>query len=374
MDDSPDSRVPLLPAELVNSRIDENRLFEARFLFEKFSHEIDQPLREKIQRQLTKKIELAQQAFSQGEVLEQAGELEKAADSFAEATVLAIDYPELAQARQRVDLSLKLVSSLPDETVEPVKPEPHAASILSEILEVSAAPKLIARKPLLAVTLSALSMVRATIRSFFQQRKNQIVVASSLVVMLGLCSVFFLFRTESEPEISEENVPAKGFPTENVRAAIEPIEGLILPLREVDHFPPAPGVSSYLSEGENLSSPPPTSKEVTGQEPLPEGHEQASTSGRVSVPTPPVVEQKPKVEPASKTVHVRPLHIQALREEISDNHDSDTPERSSLDIYGSSWRLQEMNKLTRKQVASPKIKDVERESRVYETFSAGKIE
>ena len=362
MDDSPDSRVPLQPAELVSSRIEENRLFEASFLFNKFSQEIDQPLREKIHRQLTERIELAKQAFSRGELLEQAGDLEQAADSFREVAVLAIDHPGLVQARQRVDISIQLVSSLPDDSIEPEESEP------------------VAPKPSSPVSQSAPSIAPATACLFFQHKKNLIIVASSLVAILGLCGVFLLFRADNRPVVSGGNVPAERVHAEIAQPAMQPLGELIIPAEKVHSSPPAPAplpvlpvpaLSSGRSEGEVLSSLPPVFEDLTRQQPLPEEQPKPPPVSSVDAHAPSVDVPEAGEESATRKVHVRPLRIQESSEGSPRNQEPDSLKRSFQDIYGNSWRLQEMNKLTPEQGASSEILNSERESRVHETFSSG---
>lgn len=103
-----ESENPLSPAELIGNRIAEKRLFEARFLFHKFSAEINEELRESLQQQLSAAIFRAEKAFTRGELLEQADEFEQALQAFAEVAAIAVDFPTLERAQQRAELSLKL--------------------------------------------------------------------------------------------------------------------------------------------------------------------------------------------------------------------------------------------------------------------------
>ncbi len=182
MADSHSSRVPLSPAELVGSRIDENRLFEARFLFQKFCAEIDPAVGEKLRRQLEGRIARAEKTFARGELLERAGKLEQAGKVYADLAVMVLDYPSLAEARQRVELAIRLG---PLEPVNPPEPEIPVAGPSPSVISSEG---------------STDTPVSGT--SFFQRRKVVLLLVFSLfVVLLGAVSFRFFFRAQSGPPV-----------------------------------------------------------------------------------------------------------------------------------------------------------------------------
>lgn len=176
MVDSHGSRTPLPPAEIVHGRLDENRLFEARFLFDKFSVEIDPAVREQLRRQLETGIARAEKRFNRGGELEQAGELEKAAAVYKEVAAVAVDFPDLDQARQRVEIALELGLLQPQEPSVPegAAPEPAPTDPPPETGAPSAG------------------------RNFLQHRKPLSLLLSLLAGPV-LVAVFLFFRPEREP-------------------------------------------------------------------------------------------------------------------------------------------------------------------------------
>ncbi len=103
-----DSSASPASVELVSARIEEKRLFEARFLFKKFSSTIDSPVRQQIQRRLDKKIELARQHFAQARQLEEQQQYEEAEKGYGRVLDVAVDFPAIEQALQRVAVARKL--------------------------------------------------------------------------------------------------------------------------------------------------------------------------------------------------------------------------------------------------------------------------
>lgn len=108
MANSSDSSTPLAAAELVQARIDEKRLFEARFLFHKVSGEIEPRDRLRIEQALADNIGRADHCFRRGRQLEEQQRYEEAAREYERVVAIAIDYPDMEQARQRLDVVRKL--------------------------------------------------------------------------------------------------------------------------------------------------------------------------------------------------------------------------------------------------------------------------
>ncbi|MCF6186892.1 MAG: LysM peptidoglycan-binding domain-containing protein [Desulfobulbaceae bacterium] len=187
MADSHSSRVPLSPAELVGNRIDENRLFEARFLFQKFTADIDPAVGEKLRKQLETRIARAEKTFAQGEQLEQAGELELAKKVYADLLGMVVDYPSLTEAQQRVEVAIKLGLLKPVEPQEDLEvPGPESSS------------------PVIRPEASDLP---ASGSSFFQHRKSILLLVFSLLAALGTVSFWIFFRPRNEPVVVRTAVP-----------------------------------------------------------------------------------------------------------------------------------------------------------------------
>lgn len=108
MTDSPGPLTSSASAELIRARIDENRLFEARFLFKKISSEIDPAGRRQLHQQLESRIEKARTLFDHAEQLKEQGRYEEAREIYIRVLDIAIDYPDVAQSLQRVIVALKL--------------------------------------------------------------------------------------------------------------------------------------------------------------------------------------------------------------------------------------------------------------------------
>ncbi len=189
MADSHSSRVPLSPAELVGNRIDENRLFEARFLFQKFTADIDPAVGEKLRKQLETRIARAEKTFAQGEQLEQAGELEQAKKVYADLLGMVVDYPSLTEAQQRVEVAIKLGLLKPVEPQEDLEvPGPESSS------------------PVIRPEASDLP---ASGSSFFQHRKSILLLVFSLLAALGTVSFWIFFRPRNEPVVVRTTVSAE---------------------------------------------------------------------------------------------------------------------------------------------------------------------
>ncbi len=189
MADSHSSRVPLSPAELVGNRIDENRLFEARFLFQKFTADIDPAVGEKLRKQLETRIARAEKTFAQGEQLEQAGELEQAKKVYADLLGMVVDYPALTEAQQRVEVAIKLGLLKPVEPQEePEVPGPESSS------------------PVIRPETSDFPVSGA---SFFQHRKSILLLIFSLFAALGTVSFWIFFSPRSEPVVVRTAVPTE---------------------------------------------------------------------------------------------------------------------------------------------------------------------
>ncbi len=189
MADSHSSRVPLSPAELVGNRIDENRLFEARFLFQKFTADIDPAVGEKLRKQLETRIARAEKTFAQGEKLEQAGELEQAKNVYADLLGMVVDYPALTEAQQRVEVAIKLGLLKPVEPQEePEVPGPESSS------------------PVIRPETSDFPVSGS---SFFQHRKSILLLIFSLFAALGTVSFWIFFSPRSEPVVVRTAVPTE---------------------------------------------------------------------------------------------------------------------------------------------------------------------
>jgi len=189
MADTHSSRVPLSPAELVGNRIDENRLFEARFLFQKFTADIDPAVGEKLRKQLEIRIARAEKTFAQGEQLEQAGELEQAKKVYADLLSMVVDYPALTEAQQRVEVAIKLGLLKPVEPQEELEvPGPESSS------------------PIIRPEVSGFPFSGT---SFFQHRKSILLLVFSLFAALGTVSFWIFFSPRSEPVVVRTAVPTE---------------------------------------------------------------------------------------------------------------------------------------------------------------------
>lgn len=190
MVESPGSRSSLPPAEIVYSKIEENRLFEARFLFGKFSSKLNPAVREKLYQQLTTLITKAEQVFARGEQLERAGKFVKAMEIYDSVAELAVDHPSLAQARQRVEIALQLGPLQADRSPQSKNSDPRFPSLTAQ----TRGPGSDAPSP-----------------SFFQQKKSSFLLGSSLLVTLGLVSILLFFRPYGKP-IVERSASVQSFP------------------------------------------------------------------------------------------------------------------------------------------------------------------
>ncbi|RUM37945.1 MAG: hypothetical protein DSY57_03335, partial [Desulfobulbus sp.] len=115
----PDSPRTLVAAELVQARIDEKRLFEARFLFHKFSSTIEPEVRILLEQSLEEKIARAEKRFNHGRRMEEQQRYGEAEKDYGRALAVAVDYPSIDQALQRIAMLRKLgplqASSSPEE-------------------------------------------------------------------------------------------------------------------------------------------------------------------------------------------------------------------------------------------------------------------
>lgn len=108
MANSSSSSSPLAAADLVQARIDEKRLFEARFLFHKVSGEIEPEQRLRLEQALADTIARAEHCFRRGRQLEEQQRYEEAAREYDRVVAIAIDYPAVEQARHRIEVVRKL--------------------------------------------------------------------------------------------------------------------------------------------------------------------------------------------------------------------------------------------------------------------------
>ncbi len=107
MANAPDSSTISTPAELVQARIDEKRLFEARFLFHKFSSSIEPQVSLQLEQLLKNGIAQAGQHFSRGQQLEEQQHYEEAERAYGRVLSIAVDYPAIDQALQRIVVACK---------------------------------------------------------------------------------------------------------------------------------------------------------------------------------------------------------------------------------------------------------------------------
>ena len=105
MVDSSGSSIPLPAAELVRARIADKRVFEARFLFKKFSSTITAEDRLQLQRILERTIKQAEQSFSTAEKLAEQQQYEAAEREYSRVKEAVVDFPAIDQALQRVALA-----------------------------------------------------------------------------------------------------------------------------------------------------------------------------------------------------------------------------------------------------------------------------
>ncbi len=108
MANAPDSSTISAPVELVQARIDEKRLFEARFLFHKLSSSIEPQVCVQLEQLLKKGIAQAGQHFSRGQQLEEQQHYDEAERSYNRVLSIAVDYPAIDQALQRIVVARKL--------------------------------------------------------------------------------------------------------------------------------------------------------------------------------------------------------------------------------------------------------------------------
>ncbi len=207
MADFHSSRAPLSPAELVADRIDENRFFEARFLFRKFSEEIDPAVREQLRGQLETRIARAEKTFAQGELLERAGKFEQAGKVYADLAVMVIDYPSLDEVRQRVEVAIKLGplggGEHPDPKIPVAEPTPSVIQPETPGFSVSGP-------------------------SFFRHGKVALFVVFSLLTILGTVSFRIFFRSQREP-VGRPTVQAEAGVVRNEGPASRLAESLPVP-------------------------------------------------------------------------------------------------------------------------------------------------
>ncbi|HHD56490.1 MAG TPA: hypothetical protein ENK89_02285, partial [Desulfobulbaceae bacterium] len=95
-------------AVLIKTRIDEKRLFEARFLLKKVSSEIDPSTSRQLRQQLENLIVQAEQVFARAEQLEEQGRYEEARQGYAGIFDIVVDFPAIDRALQRVTVALAL--------------------------------------------------------------------------------------------------------------------------------------------------------------------------------------------------------------------------------------------------------------------------
>ena len=275
MVDSFGSRTPLPPAELVGNRISEKRLFEARFLFKKFSQEIDPAARKQLQQQLASGISKAEQSFAAGEQLERADDLEKAMAAYADVAALVVDYPGLDEAQQRVELAIQLG---PLQSVEPVEPEVDF-DFLNSTPPVT--PQASPGQPVAGV-------------SFFQQKKVLLGLVFFLFCMLGLVTGWMYFSPEKTLEVTSNILPDRV--EENISESVADLPAL-QPVSEIEIISP---VEKPVLRSSQLvppdEAPPVTLKgEVVTLENEPTANDDRIPQSNVQV-QPPLPLQEPKAE------------------------------------------------------------------------------
>ncbi|HHB77213.1 MAG TPA: LysM peptidoglycan-binding domain-containing protein [Desulfobulbus sp.] len=104
----PDSSRTLAAAELVQARIDEKRLFEARFLFHKLSSTIEPRVSLLLEQSLEEKIAQAEKFFNHGQRMEEQQRYGEAENDYGRALAIAVDYPSVDRALQRIVVLRKL--------------------------------------------------------------------------------------------------------------------------------------------------------------------------------------------------------------------------------------------------------------------------
>ncbi len=217
MVDSSGSSIPLPAAELVGKRIDERRLFEAQFLFHKFSSEIESTVREQLNQRLATRLSMANQVFAKGEHLEQVGELEKAMAAYGELAEIALDYPSLSQAQQRIEVALKLGSFQRAGAVKPEQEKPIVAE----------APHVVA--PLPETTLPVSKPL-----SSIQQKKIPLAIACALLACLILFAGLLFFRSGKDAEVTKEiqpqSIPINQEQVKAVPPPIQPVPQPVVPI------------------------------------------------------------------------------------------------------------------------------------------------
>ena len=154
MANSPDSSTTLASAELVQARMSEKRLFEARFLFHKFSSTIEPQVSLRLEQSLEEKITRAGKYFKHGRRMEELQRYEEAEKDYGCVLAIAVDYPSIDQALQRIVVLRKLgplqAPSIPDDGGEPSE---HAVSVEMQGTEVPGRPNLRRRWKILVLSL-----------------------------------------------------------------------------------------------------------------------------------------------------------------------------------------------------------------------------
>ena len=187
MVDSSDPPASSTPAELVSARIAEKRLFEAGFLLKKISSEIDPSTRRQLRQQLENRKEKARQIFVHAEKLEEQGQFEKARQGYSGVIEIAVDFPGIDQALQRVTVALALgpLASVSSADGQKEVREQAGSSSADPSVE-------LALKP-----------------TFFRRWKRSLFFAALAVAAFVLFAVSGIFREKNELPAQLENSVAK---------------------------------------------------------------------------------------------------------------------------------------------------------------------
>ncbi len=130
MANSLDSSTTSASAEIVQARIDEKRLFEARFLFHKLSQAIEPQVSRRLEQSLEEKIAQAEKLFDHGRRMEEQQRYEEAERDYGRVLAIAVDYPAIEQALQRIVVVRKLGPlQVPSSSDDGGEPQEQAVSV-----------------------------------------------------------------------------------------------------------------------------------------------------------------------------------------------------------------------------------------------------
>ncbi|MBW2660122.1 MAG: hypothetical protein JRC87_11125, partial [Deltaproteobacteria bacterium] len=99
-------------AEVIRKKIQQKQITEASQLFQEFSSNLREDDRRLLYEELSAVMAQAERYFGEAAALEKGRQLEKARDKYKEVENIVIDYPQLAEAFERVDDAVSLIWAL----------------------------------------------------------------------------------------------------------------------------------------------------------------------------------------------------------------------------------------------------------------------